>query len=63
VKIAILKTLKVITWRLKVIIFQGIKKKGFGFQVKVLLGLGFSLGFKLSTTQPLNGLFLQRLLW
>jgi len=46
-----------------VIIFQGIKKTGFGFQVKILLGLGFSLGCRLSATQPFNGLFLQCLLW
>jgi hypothetical protein len=44
---AILKNLKVITWRLKVIIFQGIKKKGIGFQVRVLIGLGFSMGSRL----------------
>jgi hypothetical protein len=43
----ILKTFKVITWRLKVINFQGIKKKGAGFEVRVSLGLGFSMNFGL----------------
>jgi hypothetical protein len=61
VRTNILKTLKVIIWRLKVIIFQDIQKKRIDFQVRVLLSLGFSMGFRkhnLSTTSsapPLAG--------
>ncbi len=60
-KTHILKTLKVIIWRLKVITFQGIKKKGIGFQVRVSIGLGFSMGSRqcnlsmASPTPPLVG--------
>jgi len=43
-RIDVLKTLKVITWRLKVVTFQGIKKNGSNFKVKVLLGLSLSMG-------------------
>ncbi len=45
-RINVLKTLKVITWRLKVVTFQGIKKNGSNFKVRVSLGLGFSMGFR-----------------